>query len=153
MNSTAALKSQNENFDLEVAVEGGDQLRLQLVVENDVIRESRLQGIGCPEILRLLSEWRGKFTGDLQAIELPQGVGHAAMLLRELILKSQGRWQYPYQDEELCHCRAVPTAKVDRAILNGCHTVSSISRQTSAGTSCGTCRPDIEAVLNYRLGK
>jgi NAD(P)H-nitrite reductase large subunit len=28
-----------------------------------------------------------------------------------------------------------------------------IRATTSASTSCGTCRPDIEAILKYRLGK
>ncbi|MBK7892474.1 MAG: (2Fe-2S)-binding protein [Bdellovibrionales bacterium] len=81
------------------------------------------------------------------------GVDHAAILLRELVLRGAGRFQLPYQEPELCHCRAVPTEVVDRAIISGCHSIESVARITSAGTSCGTCKPDTEKLMAYRLNE
>lgn len=123
--------------------------------EDGRIIASRLRGSGCPELLQHLLEMRTKLNGGglLVEVALPRGSGHAAMLMRELLLKARGEWNYPYGEEELCHCRSIPTAKVDQAIVGGCHTVSAVSRQTSAGTACGTCRPDIETILAYRLGR
>lgn len=80
------------------------------------------------------------------------GKDHVSILLRELVLKLQNRFQLPYQEAELCHCRAVPTAVVDRAIVGGCHSTLSVARTTSAGTSCGTCKLDTELLIAYRLG-
>ncbi|MCB0386481.1 MAG: (2Fe-2S)-binding protein, partial [Bdellovibrionales bacterium] len=91
--------------------------------------------------------------GNIGQIPLPEGSSTGAMLLREVILKAQGKWQYPYEHEELCHCRVVATSKVDAAILTGAHDPRDVSKQTSASTACGTCRPDVEAIIAYRLGK
>jgi bacterioferritin-associated ferredoxin len=79
------------------------------------------------------------------------GRDHISILLRELILKLQNRFQLPFEEAELCHCRVVPTDVVDRAIIGGCHTTSSVARATSAGTSCGTCKPDTDRLISYRL--
>ena len=138
-------------FETEVQLAARDRIRLRLVVAEGEIREAKLSGIGCPEMLALITEWRPKLTGKLSDLPLPAGGGHAAILLRELLLRAQGKWAFPYKDEELCHCRSVPTKKVDDAIIGGLRSVDAISRATSAGTSCGTCRPDIEKILNYRL--
>lgn len=137
----------------QVGSTGRDQLFLTLKTQEGKIIESKLTGVGCPELLKLLGEWRPKLQGDLQALSVPTGVGHAQMLFRELILRAKGEWLFPYKEDELCHCRAVPTQKVDEAVICGAHTVLSVSQRTSAGTSCGTCKPDIEQVLKYRLAK
>lgn len=126
-------------------------MHLDLEVDsNRMIISSKLTGRGCLQLLELMVAWRPKLKGSLDTIQLPDGDGHAAILLREAILKAQGRWFFPYGEEELCHCRAVATAKVDAAIVGGCKTVKAVSRETSAGTSCGTCRTDIEAIIKYR---
>lgn len=88
---------------------------------------------------------------DPKIWNLPQGNGHSELLLRELILKIQGQWKYPYEQQELCHCRAIPTENVDQAILCGAHTTEAVSTITTASTACGTCRPDVLAILQYRL--
>lgn len=80
-----------------------------------------------------------------------RGSDHAAILIRELILRATNQFRLPYGEAELCHCRAVPVEVVDRAIVSGCHTVEAVARSTSAGTSCGTCKPDTERLIAYRL--
>ena len=138
--------------DISVSLAARDELRLHLQIHAGEVIESRLTGIGCKELLEQIAAWRPRLKGLLADLPLPQGPGHAQVMLRELILKAKGQWDFPYKEEELCHCRAVPTKKVDDAIIGGCHTVDAVKRATSASTSCGTCRPDIEDVLNYRLG-
>ncbi len=112
--------------------------------------DGKLRALGCPEVLSLCSEWRGKLKGDAKSWPLPQGTSHSEILLREAILKARGEWELPYKDSELCHCRVIATQKVDAAIVTGAHTVNEVSRRTSAGTSCGTCQPDIKKLIAYR---
>ena len=147
------MGTENQVIEIEVAAPAREQLRLKLEVKSDgSIVHGELTGIGCRETLELMNEWRKLLPGALVSeLVLPKGKSHSAILLRELILKAQGRWQFPYQEEELCHCRAVATARVDAAIVGGCHTVEAVRTATSANTSCGACRGDIEKVIDYRL--
>jgi bacterioferritin-associated ferredoxin len=140
-------------IDIEVTVPAREKLRLRLEVETDGrILSGEFTGVGCRETLELMRDLRQHLNGYLlRDIALPKGKSHSAMLFRELILRAQGRWQFPYKDKELCHCRAVTTAKVDAAIIGGCHTVERVRAATSANTACGACRTDIENVMAYRL--
>ena len=150
MNGTARqLKTKALEF--SVSLPGRDDLKLELkVVDGDVVSQ-KLTGRGCTEFLKLLQTWRPKLTGSLATLEIPHGNSHSEILLREALLKAKGEWDFPYKDEELCHCRAVATSRVDAAIIGGCRSVRALARETSAGTSCGSCRPDTEAIINYRL--
>lgn len=83
--------------------------------------------------------------------ELPEGRDHNDLLIKEFILRARGEWQFPYGEAELCHCRSVPTEVVDQAIVAGAHTCVNVSSRTSASTACGTCRPDVQKIIDYRL--
>lgn len=117
------------------------------------VTEFQLQAIGDLTLLELVSQWRPRIQGSLKNIKLPQGKNPGAILLREVLLKAKGEWQSPYEAEELCHCRAVPTVVVDQAIVTGAHTPEKVSSLTSASTACGTCRGDVEALIAWRLHK
>ncbi len=132
---------------------GRDEVHLTLEMSGDAIAAARLRAIGCPALLQACRELRAALDGPLLAVPIPQGNTHEAMLLRELLLKARGEWSLPYREEELCHCRAVSAAKVDAAIVGGAHDVGAVNRRTSAGTSCGGCQPDIQALLEYRKAK
>lgn len=84
---------------------------------------------------------------------LPLDTSHSSMLIRELLLKIRGQWDFPYKAEELCHCRSVPTIDVDRAIMGGAHTAHQVTLATSAASACGTCQVHIDKIINYRLKK
>ncbi len=149
-----ALAPASSPLQIEVRLAFRDSVHLSLEVsEAGEILTSTLTGSGCTEFLKLMAEWRPRFKGQLAELPLPGGQTHSAILMRELILRAQGRWEFPYKDEELCHCRGVPAAVVDSAIIGGCHTVDQVKRATSASTSCGTCRWDIESILKYRLAE
>ena len=82
---------------------------------------------------------------------MPKGNSHSDLLLRELILKARGEWNFPYKEDELCHCRAVTTKRIDQSIIAGAHTMEQIRKATSASTGCGTCWPQIEKIIKYRV--
>ncbi len=51
--------------------------------------------------------------------------------------------------EPVCYCRDVQKSAVLAAIEAGCLTVDSLSRKLGVCTGCGSCRPDIEALLRF----
>lgn len=110
----------------------------------------RLKVVGCEDLLQALRDYRKLYGDEVKLWPLPSGQQHQDILIRELILKLNGKWEYPYLQEELCHCRMVKTDFVDQAIIAGAHDLDIIRRQTSACTACGTCQPEIEKILKYR---
>ena len=137
---------------VEIEIPGREQLCLEVNVEagNNVALVA-LTGIGDVDFLKQLKNWRPKMNGPLQSLEVPEGNSPGSMILREAILKVKEEWHPPYQKEQICHCRAIRTSKVDLAIVLGAHTMAKIRRDTSANTACGTCQGDIESMLRYRL--
>ncbi len=134
-----------------VGLPGRDMISLDLTLNGDEIQTANLKGIGCTQLLDLLVEWRPKLKGPLENVPLPQANDHSSLLLRELLLQAQNKWTPPYTEQELCHCRAIPTERVNNAIISGCHTPLSVSKKTSASTACGTCRPDVQKQIQYFL--
>jgi bacterioferritin-associated ferredoxin len=47
----------------------------------------------------------------------------------------------------VCLCRGVTDRKVRKAIGRGAATVEEVGRACGAGTGCGGCHPEIEALL------
>ena len=125
-----------------------DELILDLELDqNGTITRAHLKGVGGPAMLSLLAEWRPRLLGKLNEINLPQGVSGPELMLRELLLKARGEWVEPYNELELCHCRAVPTKIVHQSILAGAHRPEDVSRWTSASTACGNCRKDVVKMI------
>lgn len=131
-----------------VEIDGRD--RIEATLKDQV---HGLKVVGCSELLKLLAELKKKHGGDLRTWPLPEGDQHQILLVRELILRAQGRWSFPYNHEEICHCRMVATRLVDQAVLAGAHQTSMVSRRTSASTACGTCRPRVQEIIDYRLNR
>lgn len=133
---------------------GREFVDLKVVTDDTgLIQSSQLSVIGSNPLLLLAREYRTHLKGLLKDLPLPTGTTAHEMAIREVILRIQEKWNPPYQQDEICHCRAVPTATVDLAICMGAHSVRKIREATSANTACGTCRPDVEALLNHRLNK
>lgn len=107
--------------------------------------------IGCSAFLNLVGQLKLTYGKQISQWPIPTGNSHSEILIRELIIKIQGNWHYPYEHEEVCHCRKVSTFTVDQAIISGAHTIEQVSRQTGASTACGTCKPTVEQILAYRL--
>jgi len=47
----------------------------------------------------------------------------------------------------VCACRGVRTTRIEAAIAGGADTVDAVGEATGAGTSCGSCRPEIGRLL------
>lgn len=131
-----------------VELDGCDRLELSQEAGKD-----SLKVIGCAKLLQLLQSLKLKAGSDIKSWPLPEGSSHEILLVRELILKATNQWKHPYTHEELCHCRAISTRAVDQAILQGAHNPEIVTRRTSASSACGTCRPDVEKIIAYRLNK
>lgn len=137
---------------VEIEIPGRESLVLDVKIdESHQVKLCQLTGIGGISYLRRLDEWRSKICGPIAQLEAPQENDLASLLLREAILKIQGLWGPPYKELILCHCRSIATEDVDRSILLGANRVEQVKQQTSASTACGTCQPDIEAMIDYRL--
>lgn len=129
-------------------IKGRDFIQIEL---DDQMKQSRVHAIVCSSFYRLLSEYRQKYGDEMINWPQPQGIEHQDLLLKEIILKLRNEWNFPYQEDEICHCRSVSTERVDQAIISGAHTPEMVSRQTNASTSCGTCRTEIEKIIRFRL--
>lgn len=108
--------------------------------------------VGCAKFMDMMLKMKKHFGADISKWPLPEGADHGSLLLRETILKLRGEWKFPYQEDELCHCRMIPTEDVDQAIIAGAHTPEAVTRLTSASSACGTCRPQVQRLIDYRLG-
>lgn len=130
---------------IRIALENRDEILFDLQEDGSYT----LQAKGCWDLLTRVQKIRDY--KNIDQIPLPLENDHVSMILREVILRAQNKWESPYPDEELCHCRFVATKKVEQAILAGAHDLASIGRACSAGITCGSCKPDIEALLKSRL--
>lgn len=134
---------------IRVEIEGRDLIEFY-PGENG--KKDEIRVLGCAALVSLIESYR-QSNRPIQDWSLPKGSTHSEILVRELILKAKGEWNFPYSHDEICHCRAVRTLEVDRAIICGAHTAQTVSRLTSASTACGNCRFDVEAIIRYRLGE
>ncbi len=53
----------------------------------------------------------------------------------------------PAASPPICVCNGIAAAEIDAAITAGCRTIDAIGRATLAGTGCGSCKPEIRALL------
>lgn len=116
-----------------------------------VFQEGHFEIVGSSLLLEKIHDFRKQFGDQIQKWPLvSKPTLSEDILLNEFILKAKGE-TFVYNHEELCHCRMVPTEKVKNAVKAGCHQISEVSRTTLAGTGCGSCRSDIEAVIKAML--
>jgi assimilatory nitrate reductase catalytic subunit len=53
----------------------------------------------------------------------------------------------PPPSPTVCVCHGVPESRVRGAIEGGARSVAAVGEETKAGTGCGSCRPEIAALL------
>jgi len=133
---------------IAVTLENRDHLEVQFTDQGDI---THVRASGCLALLNKVRTMKSLLPKPAKDLFLFHDQDHASLMIKEALLKALGKWNYPYQETELCHCRAIPLAKVDAAIVAGFHTVEEIAEQTSAGTACGTCRGDTLKCISYRL--
>ncbi len=111
----------------------------------------KMKIIGCENLHKRLTALKKSEGADISKWKLQKEKDHVSLLINELILRLQNKWSHPYPHEEVCHCRVVSLETVEQAILNGADTPEMVAKWTMASTACGTCRPDVEKILNFRL--
>lgn len=134
----------------KVELEGRDYIEVECEAAGRVQKVSML---GCSDFMTMMQKMRRSFGVDISKWPLPEANDHSSLLLKEMILKLRGEWNFPYAHEEICHCRSVSAHTVDQAVVAGAHTTEVVTRQTSASTACGTCRPEVQKIIDYRLGR
>ncbi len=147
----------------------GDALRLTLKIDKDTgkIIDAKFQTFGCASAIAsssaLTELLKGKTLDEAEKITnqdiaeflggLPKEKMHCSVMGQEALeaaIASYKGEQKPAETEEriVCKCFDVSEEKIRRvAIENHLMTVEEISDFTKAGGGCGTCIPDIEAIL------
>lgn len=126
------------------AISGRDQIEIDL-------QNQSVSFEGCTLFSDLILDYKKKHSLSPHQWPYPQGTGHHHLLLKEFLMKLHGKWRLPYEHEELCHCRLVSTQTVLEAIAVGAHHPQMVSRWTTASSACGTCRPEVEKLIRFRL--
>lgn len=70
---------------------------------------------------------------------------------RQYLLAGRPAANQPDKGAIICSCMGVGLNDIQGAIRNGCHTVKSVGEATSAGTNCGSCQPELRAILKEAL--
>ncbi|WP_035332862.1 nitrate reductase [Dyadobacter crusticola] len=53
----------------------------------------------------------------------------------------------PLMGKVVCSCNNVGEGNLEKAIVNGCDDFQDLCKKTGAGTGCGSCRPEVRAIL------
>lgn len=130
---------------------GGDEIHLSLQIDGDAIQSCSYKVVGSLQLMHSVHEWYRNLPKNISSIVLPAGKDMSTLLLREVLCKVKGEWSDGDDDPEICHCRKVAQATIERAIVLGAHNLEKIRKRTSANTGCGACMPDIEELLTKRL--
>lgn len=112
-----------------------------------VCDEGRFEVVGSKELMQRMADLKRQHGLEPKSWPLLSSPSSSEeILINEFIRKAKGE-TFVYNHDELCHCRMVPTEKVKNAVKQGCHSIAEVSRTTLAGTGCGSCRKDIESVI------
>jgi nitrite reductase (NADH) large subunit len=55
-------------------------------------------------------------------------------------------------DAQICNCNGVSKGQLVAAVENGCRSLKSLCDATRAGMGCGSCKAQVDAVLDYAAG-
>jgi len=50
---------------------------------------------------------------------------------------------------QICDCNAVSKGRIVQAVLEGARSLSAVCDRTRAGTGCGSCRPEVQSLIEY----
>ena len=54
-------------------------------------------------------------------------------------------------DTQICDCNAVAKARIVDAVLRGATSLHSVGERTRAGTGCGSCKPEVQRVIDLAM--
>ena len=67
---------------------------------------------------------------------------------RHSLLMSGSISKEPVLGALVCSCNTVGSGNIENAIRGGCKDIGSICNSTGAGTGCGSCKPEVKAILD-----
>ncbi|MEK6477159.1 molybdopterin-dependent oxidoreductase [Catalinimonas sp. 4WD22] len=70
--------------------------------------------------------------------------------MREKLLRSGGASK-PVKGKLVCSCGNVGKGNITEAITQGCHELRSLCEATGAGLGCGSCKPELKAMIDEEL--
>ena len=69
---------------------------------------------------------------------------------RYRLLAGRPSGEVPDKGAIICSCLNVGVNDIQAAIAKGCANVNAIGDETGAGTNCGSCQPEIKAILHAK---
>ncbi len=108
------------------------------------------RGQGCHALLKSADALAAQLKNKELDTFRHEGSGHAHMLLKEVLEKLSGT-SVSKEDEEICHCRKINRSTIDQMIVLGAQTPEKVKAWTTAGSGCGTCRPEVQKLIDERL--
>jgi ferredoxin-nitrate reductase len=66
---------------------------------------------------------------------------------KRLALLRSGKKSEPILGKLVCSCNGVGAGNIEKSIAEGCENMDAICQKTTAGTGCGSCRPEIKRIL------
>lgn len=67
---------------------------------------------------------------------------------RESLLMSGSISKEPMLGKLVCSCNTVGSGNIEQAIKGGCKDLNAVCNATGAGTGCGSCKPEVKAILD-----
>jgi ferredoxin-nitrate reductase len=69
---------------------------------------------------------------------------------RRIKLLRSGKTTEPVLGKLLCSCNQIGEGNVKKLIAGGCDTLAEICQKSGAGLGCGSCKPEIQHLINNR---
>lgn len=132
-------------------IEGGDEIHVVVDVNGSSIRAVSWNVVGSLALIAAAKNLKSTFPSTVEALVAPVGNDAASLLVKELVLKIQNKWDAGDDDPEVCHCRKISQRSIERAIVLGAHTLEKVRKRTSANTGCGACMPDVLDLISKRV--
>jgi nitrite reductase (NADH) large subunit len=112
-----------------------------------VVRDGRLAGailLGDPDAA----------PGLLQAFDrgLPLPDNRAELLFPSMKADGPSSAADLPDDAQICNCNGITKARLVQAVASGCRTLRALCDTTRAGTGCGSCKPQVQQVLEACAG-
>jgi len=101
-----------------------------------IIKDDRLVGA-------ILIGDKNEFAEFKQLIE-----GGLELSERRMQLLRSGKSAEPVLGKLVCSCNQVGAGNLEQLIAGGCHSLSDICQRSGAGLGCGSCKPEIQAILH-----
>jgi nitrite reductase (NADH) large subunit len=112
-----------------------------------IIREGRLagaillgDGLAAPGVLRAFDRG-GELPRNRSELLFPRTGSSRIIDVADLPITAQ-----------ICNCNGVSKGRIAEAVQNGQNTLQKVCQTTRAGSGCGTCKSQVQAVVEQALG-